>query len=324
MICNQISYQSALSKIDNAINVIKNNTELEEKKKELLQEYRACVQEEVKLAEKQEKYEQAISAIDGILLFFPQDTEFMNLKNQMINEQFIGSIDDVEKSNDYSSIKKFLVENDNLDNLNKESLSRLNDLKKKFRTETIAQADSSLKEMGYNQANKILEDALRVLPKEDELLALQKRYQVYKPLYLSEITPFQGEGEWKANITDLQGKKYDSAFILKGNAISKKDPTCYENHTELEYFLGGQYSHLTGTVANYARNTDFNEKDLYLEIFADDIKIYQSEAITPKTQAFDFDISIENPQYISILAVFPYSGYEKILLSDTYFYNPIE
>lgn len=113
----------------------------------------------------------------------------------------------------------------------------------------------------------------------------------YVSLKKFEILSETSGGYWKnESMSDIMGNVYEDP--LKINVASMN------NSYYAEWYLGGRYEMLEGTIATFK---DASDKDKYVvSIYADNRLVYTSQVCSRRVDPFSFSVSIENTNYLKI------------------------
>lgn len=144
-----------------------------------------------------------------------------------------------------------------------------------------------------------------------------------QPVLLSSVKPFNGGFDWNNDTTpeDPFGNTYDDYTVicygkkfLDGNWFDAS--STYREYSS-EYYIDNKYELLTLQIAPYIDTQE--ESSSYLEIYADDKKIFTSPEIRRKSQPECYEIDISDCSYLKIVAKV-FSGYSPknsaVILSD--------
>lgn len=163
---------------------------------------------------------------------------------------------------------------------------------------TIEEADSLVADRNYSGAISAINDALKLLPDNEELKAKKEKLEAEKPVSLSTLTPINGEFNWNDGLpTDPFGTTYTdfcNYAIFEGEYGWKSSKV-----TTAEYRLYGKYKYLSGALSPHA---DIDE-DGYgqVKIYADDRLVYTSPAIDRKTDLVTFSADISGADYVKVV-----------------------
>ena len=118
--------------------------------------------------------------------------------------------------------------------------------------------------------------------------------ELWKNLW--DIKPFDSDCA-----ESYEGSKTDRWDNIVLNPILITAKSNFDNTGYVEYYLGGEYSKLSG---NIIRSKKLNDQAItMIQIFADGVKIYESPKMDYKTKAIPFDIEISHAKYIKIVAL---------------------
>lgn len=179
-----------------------------------------------------------------------------------------------------------------------------------YMTMVIAEADTYVAELDYDSAISVVRQALETLPAGEMLTKKLETLNANKPVSLSSLDALNVHSYWDWNDgspTDPFGNDYSSAV----NYV-----VMHTNHDiYVEYRIYGQYDILTGTITPHS---DIGENySGQVQVYADDVLVYNSPTIQQKTDAFDFSVEIAGAEYIKIVIDAGWSNAQNtIILAD--------
>ena len=154
--------------------------------------------------------------------------------------------------------------------------AKYEDYKNRYRTTVITNAATAFSKTGYASAIETVEEGLRVLSNDTELLNKKSYYEEYIPVYLFELNYEQGHEDnhtWEKGPTtgeDCDGNTYTN---------------CYEMHTSMSEYaylvfdLDEKYSKFTGT---FYWNSEHGQGYYYYEDLTETLYIYDADGEEPK------------------------------------------
>ncbi len=189
--------------------------------------------------------------------------------------------------------------------------------------DVCTQADVLASEKNYDDAVSILNSALKIIPANAELMEKLNSIKDMQPVLLSSLKPFNGGFEWNNDTTpeDPFGNTYEDYTMicygkkfLDGNWFDAS--STYREYSS-EYYIDKKYELLTLQIAPYIDTQE--ESSSYLEIYADDKKIFTSPEIRRKSQPECYEVDISDCSYLKIVAKV-FSGYSPknsaVIISD--------
>lgn len=136
--------------------------------------------------------------------------------------------------------------------------------------------------------------------------------ELWKNLW--DITPFDSHcaENYKGSEKDRWDNVVTNPIIIQPN----EEGNCY-----IEYYLGGEYSKLSGNIvrSKWLEDTIMT----WVQIYADGVKIYESPKMDYKTKAIPFDVQISHAKYIKIVAQSDRDNMwdGKMMITDAQVYN---
>lgn len=301
-------YESAISTLKLALSIIDNDLELTKQltlyETEAVNNYRAQMLEKAELYALENDYNNAISTLQSALDVVENDVELAKqltiYKEKAIENsrtEALNKADGYFSAGDYSNAINTLrqalkneLENDT------ELTRQLNDYEIEYSKSVILQADALVSENNYDGAVSLLETALKVIPGNADLLAKQSVIEAAVPVKLTEMKITNSdrfEQITDAGREDSLGNLYSPGNLYNINTYRNNIGYC-------EFYTGGKYTRLSGTVAVSDNSSDISAR---LEIYADDELIYNSGTIGRSTVPFTVDVDISDSSWIKIQLV---------------------
>lgn len=202
-------------------------------------------------------------------------------------------------------------------------------------TEILDKADMLMLERSYSMAIEVINEGLRILPNNSNLMDKLAEIESSKPVSLANLSAFNGGWEWNnLEPMDSFGNNYSSACnyvvfsdyygnILPQDGFLSKETNGYR-HVYAEYRVVGGYTYLTMQLAPYY--SICTDGKAFVQIYADDTLIYTSPIINRKTEAFVCEVDISKAEYVKILVnVYIGNGIDgsdegAILIADAQFW----
>ena len=159
----------------------------------------------------------------------------------------------------------------------------------KYRAQVLSKAETAFNNSGYNKAISILNDALNILPGDNEITNKIASYKEYEPVSLFDLKLMNQTNNYNPReLTDPRGNVVSNAVYIGDN----------------EYYTEGKYSKFSCTVdpiEDFPRNHD--DGAIKIEIYADDKLVYTSDEIAYKTDDLKIEANINNAQYIKFNSI---------------------
>lgn len=178
----------------------------------------------------------------------------------------------------------------------------------------ISDADKLAGERDYDPAIKMVDSAMKILPDNKTLSDKYDFLVASKPVELKNIK-MQNANNFsyiESACEDVVGNVYS------GNNIYLTNQNNYGSDGSCEFYMGGEYQSISGTVAPQSKFGQNNATNF--EIYADG-ELKYSAKITQKTLAFSFEADISGAEWIEIKTskIVGISRY----YTPTIIYNPV-
>lgn len=275
---------------DSTVSSITNNTE-----ENYEQEIFDYIEQSKKHANNGE-FEEALAILDTTEQLYGTDSRIDEQRKNVNIQKGLKELSVIEEEEKYGEciqyIDKYLSEYKTESDI----LGKRNLYVSKYKAQVIANADNALKSNGYNSAMGIIDDALKVLPAEQELLNKQTEYEEYKPVDLFSLDYFNAADNFGFEYNDPQERKDN-----EGNTYGKTycfKPSYYSSNTWVEYKLDKKYNKLLGTFfLDFDWRTTKQEAHFY--VYGDGKLLYDGGQTGGKVP-FDFDVDITNVDVLRI------------------------
>lgn len=241
-------------------------------------------------------YAEAFASLDTAKQLYGSSKIIDEARISIEKKQLLSQIEELESSgkigdailaidNSNSSIKK--------DN---EIVQKRNSLKQSYIPSVISSADAALKSNGYEAAINIIDEALKIVPSEQELLNKKTEYEAYKPVDLFSLDYFNAADNFGFEYNDPQERTDNEGNAHPKTYSFKHD--FYHSNTWVEYKLGKKYNKLSGTFfLDYEWRTTKQEAHFY--VYGDGKLLYDGIQTGGKVP-FDFNIDITNVDVLRI------------------------
>ncbi len=205
------------------------------------------------------------------------------------------------------------VEDTELEKLLKQSQDDYNQM-------VTEKVEACLSEENYSAAEKMLQEALAVLPGDATLTALSDSVRASKPINLCDMKVSESSNVEQITslvvTEDVVGNKYNPGNLF---TISSSDGGWSDDSNGyMKVYLNGAYQKLKGTLAV----ADSSETgDCCLTIYGDDRILYTTDTINRTTAPLSVDIDVSNIEWIQIQLVLEGDANMTVLISNFTFYK---
>mgnify|MGYP003290646738 FL=1 len=246
------------------------------------------------LAEK--KYDEALAELETAEQLYGKNDDLTAKKKEIVKAEALDALTALETAENYKEAIEYIDKNLSAYKEDTDILAKRNLYVSKYKTQVITNADAALKTDGYEAAMNIINDALKVIPSDQELTAKQDEYMEYKPVDLFSLNYFNAAENFGFEYNDPQ-EKTDN----EGNAHSKTYEFQHDfrySNTWVEYKLDKKYNKLSGTFfLDYDWRTTKEEAHFY--VYGDGKLLYDGVQTGGKVP-FDFDVDITNVDILRI------------------------
>ena len=241
-------------------------------------------------------FEEAIATLDTAEQLYGADARIDEQRKSVNIAKGLNELSAMEADGKYGECIQYIDQNLSEYKTNSDILGKRNLYVSKYKTQVITNADNALKSTGYDSAMNIIDEALKILPLEQEFLNKQTEYEEYKPIDLFSLNYFNAAENFGFEYNDPQERKDN-----EGNAHDKtycfKHSYQYSN-TWVEYKLDKKYNNLSGTFfLDFDWRTTKQEAHFY--VYGDGKLLYDGVQTGGKVP-FDFDIDITNVDILRI------------------------
>ena len=281
-------YEKAKGKVEDSKEKYKENILLLVKEPNTLEEYENCLEllnEADKILTEDSDINKRREELNVGYLLVQKSTVVENVRNAFEAGKYSKVFEELEKA-----LKKMPDD--------KEMISLQEDYKNRYIKKVINSVDSSIEEQEYNQAEKDVQEALKILQDNEVLTQKLAEIQDVKPVVLSTLNALNGGFGWsEETATDSFGNTYNNVSnyaVIKGFWYENSG-----NDTYAEYRIDGEYKKLSFLVGPHA---DIPEKGTgKIQIYADDVLVFSSSEIGRKTDVEHYEVDISNAKYIKIV-----------------------
>ncbi len=161
-----------------------------------------------------------------------------------------------------------------------------------YQQEMLKQATEAYTAEGYAGAVSVLQKALQVLPRDEELKAQLQKYRAMAPVWLDSLNYLTYHATYyqKSNVTNLGTTL---THVLERDGFGS-------GPYEVVYAINGQYERFTGFFSVKYDNRSTTQQGRF-QVYADDSIIYTSPMLTGGMDPLWFDINIAGCQTLKIV-----------------------
>lgn len=161
----------------------------------------------------------------------------------------------------------------------------------------IEEANVAVKNKNYDGALKTIDEAMIILPENQQLSAQSEEIIRIRPNLLYDLTQRNSEDFYYSEnaLTDIDGNTYPA-----NNLFYTYDGSGWSNYSCSEFNLNKEYMTFTATLApksNFSQNGD-----VMIEIYGDDVLI-NAYTIYQKTEAFEINVDVSGIKWLKIKAI---------------------
>lgn len=286
-------FEEALSVLDDAQQLYGADARIDNQRK-AVRVAQHIYKAEALLAEK--KYDEAIAELETAEQLYGKNSDLTAKKNEIAKTKALDALSVLETEEKYKEAIEYIDETLSAYKEDADILGKRNLYVSKYKAQVIASADAALKADGYDAAMSLINDALKVLPADQELTAKQEEYIDYKPVDLFSLNYFNAAENFSFEYNDPQ-ERIDN----EGNAHPKTYAFQHDfrySNTWVEYKLDKKYNKMSGTFfLEYDWRTTKEEAHFY--VYGDGKLLYDGVQTGGKVP-FDFDIDITNVDVLRI------------------------
>lgn len=309
---NSERFADALECLEYVSLVVKDTSFYNKKKENVLSSFKQNCLSKAEVFLKQGKYDEAISALQSFADIITNDKEVTGKINEITNtrkniekEQILNEIEKYETDGNYEGGIKYINNKIGSYRNDGDISKKLNNLKDKYRSKILADAEEAFNLSGYLSAIDVLSSSKEILPNDVTITQKINDYKTYAPVSIKnfKVTASSGYG-FQDSASDPRGEIAVDAIKLS---------------SYVEFYLAGDYSKFTAKLDPVAYFSTNEYQGVQLRILADDIEAYKSPTITYKTDNLDVSVNIKNADYLTFELI--YVGGSKF--SDYWSADPI-
>lgn len=318
----EADYENAIIQYQFVIENDENFTDAVERIAEGKVFYKEQVLSEIEEKASNEQYEEIndlIKKAEGIL-GEDEDLSVLRIKYELAGVE--KQLQEFEENEEYANAIQYLSDYDELVSNNKNLQSKIEGYKTDYREELFEEAKISYDDSGYESAIGILQNGLTTLPDDTLIMEKIEEYKKCEPVGLETLLVLSTEDSSSLHnkyvnetIVDLYGNEYSGGFRLRSNKGKKRF---------VEFLTDGHYTNFKGSYF-VSKDTD-EDSPIEFRIYADGVKVYQSERINRKNRVIDFDVEINSAESIMIEGYSTEDFWEvqpTVWLTNAYVYNKI-
>lgn len=263
-------------------------------------------------------YSDAIQILQKAGAILGSDEELSSYLKKYELADITHTLSEYEKNEDYASAISLLSENKELYENNQGLQADYEKYVTEYKKQLFANAKESYDSESYASAIEVLNKGLKIIPNDAEVTAKIEAYKECTPVELQSLNVLATE-----NARTLSNKyKGDSDEDLYGNVYHGYSDfgmgLLADESVFVEYLCEGKYTNFKGRI--YVPKTASENCFLQLRIYADGVKIYESDFMNRKSKALDFDVDISQAESLKVEVYNP-DSYGSMHLVDAYVYK---
>lgn len=308
-------YENALMQYQLVIENDENYQTAQERFESGKQLYKEQIISEVEKKAEKAAYSDAVQILQKAGAIIGSDEELVSYLKKYELEDITNTLSEYEKTEDYASAISLLSQNKELYENNQGLKADYEKYVTEYRKQLFANAKEIYDSEGYASAIEILNKGLKIIPNDADVLAKIAAYKECAPVELQSLNVLSTESP-----RSLSNKyKGDSDEDLYGNVYhGYTDFGIGLNNDEsvfVEYLCEGKYTNFKGRV--YVPKIASEKCFLQFRIYADGVKIYESDFMNRKSKALDFDVDISQAEVLKVEVYNP-EGYGQMYLVDAF------
>ena len=310
-------YEAAVFEIEKGLETYSFSQKLKQKNNEYIEKLNEAIKikviEEAKALVDKNEFEAAISKIQAAQEIYGNATEYEIAYKEYKKMYALSEAEIYFDNGDYAGAVSTLIEAKKDIENDIELLAAYNLYCERYVEEIITKVDELNNQRQYSEAIEMINAGLKILPENEKLQTKFAMVEAKKPISITTLTKLNSS-YWYWNKEDPKdpfGNDYSQTanyFVHRNN----------NREASIEYRVYQNYDTLTGIIAPHA---DIGENYTgAVQVYADDVLVYNSPTVEQKTDAFDFSADIAGAEYIKIvvktsdITFGPPDG--KILLAD--------
>lgn len=316
-------YAAIITYVTNQIGIVNADAEVMTKYTNAIAEYKKQLNEKVETYLSSNDYVSATALLENAKVVLGEDEDLINQIDGIKKSEIITLLDAHIAEGNYASAiqlaneKLILYPND-------ENLTiKLRQCEASYREQIIAEARKAYDKEGYSSAVSILANSVSVLPNDEVLLAEKEKYMACAPMSLRDVVCLDSHNtssncESLGIVEDAYGNSYSDYYTFHLDTMSNLG-------TYAIYVIEGKYEYFRGILFNWGKNEKRTISQV--KIYADDLLIFDSGAISKTSKAQNIDVKINYADQLKIVVTCldhygPLAG-DITFLSDAEFYNTL-
>ena len=281
-------YTEVISYVKRKVPNLDIDAEIRERYEQAVEEYKASVLKKADELEDAEDYSGAVREVETALQLIGSDAKLEERVHQLGKTEILKAVETYEASKEYDTAIQFIRDRIGDYETDSEVVLAYNRCKDAFRNSIIQEAEAAYENSGYESALSIVNNALTVLPGDQQLMSEKDIYTACAPVDLTTLTPyFEGYiSVLTGEVTDTLGNTYHSGlqgYRYKSDA-AKLD--CYNI-----WDIGGEYNTLTATGIVLEDDKGTGGTALF-RIYGDGVLLYEKADIDSKTKPYKVEVDI--------------------------------
>jgi len=202
------------------------------------------------------------------------------------NTIYKNQLSEFEEKNDNKGALQYMNSNDLSDN--PQYFEQYSVFSQRYIDEVTQEAEAAYKNSGYEAALSIINNALTVLPGDQQLMNEKDIYVACVPVDLTTLTPyFEGTIDvFTDEVTDTLGNTYYSG--VRGY-MSTSDASTFDCYHIWD--IGAKYNTLTATGIILEDDKGSKCKGMF-RIYGDGVLLYEKTGIDSKTKPYEIEVDI--------------------------------
>ncbi|MGN0687261.1 MAG: NPCBM/NEW2 domain-containing protein [Oscillospiraceae bacterium] len=215
---------------------------------------------------------------------------------------------DINKINTYLEKKNYSKACSLLESAIKNYPDKKTTLQKAYSSAVIDWADQYADNGDYTRACSVLSAAKTYLSDKTDVTNRYDFYQGYIPVRLLNAKKWAGDGWCEKVFSDNYGNQFSKASYITAHGSNRPN-------ADTTFIVDGKFTNFKATLA--CASEYGGGIDCYLEIYVDDMLVYESEAIYKDTKPFEIDVDITGARLVRIHS---HSG-DGIIVDSATFYK---
>lgn len=307
--CQQVEdgeYEEAMKTLDKISEDWAKYDDAVDKRAEVVEKYKEKVMEEAEVYLEKEDYISAISVLDVALKVIGSDDD-IEKKLILANIKEYQNAGEYEKAITYINDKAAVIDDDS------DILFELSHCEQKYRDVVLKNAEDEFQEKGYEAALKIVDNALNILPDDEELEKARTSYLEKAPVAVVDLEAFKSDyGNKKKKDISLQdklGNSYLNCIQYSGGSQGYMGESVDTYSKRDIYVIGKKYSTFKATLfVPESRTSYWDAKilDTYkskgaftFRIFGDGKLLYQSPLMVSTQYPVEIEIDISGVEQLA-------------------------